>query len=218
MYYHLSALKSHFIWGKNKSLHNNTTAVSMTTLPNLREITLPRFSPVTALQSQKLLLLHVKYFSWNCMLYDLDHCLNWQGLVLYLKKGQAQPPRKESCCHLIFFVALVKDNALSSVHNNSPAHQKTINVFTVILDELFSQRGQEPKGHKCSQVLELLLQVRGRHAGGPVCIAFILARRLSSPRLMIPYRNSLIPISNSSWPQNGSEFYSPVFVKTVDGL
>lgn len=130
VYYHLSALKSHFIWGKNKCLCYNTAAVSMTPLPNLWGITLPRFSRVTALQSQKFLSFHVKYFAWNCILYEMDHCLSQQGLVLYLKKGQAQRPRKESCCHLIFFVvALLKDNALSSVHNNSSAHQKTINVF-----------------------------------------------------------------------------------------
>lgn len=67
---------------------------------------------------------------------------------------------------------------------------------TGIKDDHFPQRGQEPKGYQCSQALKLLLQVRGRHVGGSVCITLLLAKRLLSPRLMVLYRDSLIPIAN----------------------
>jgi len=50
VYYRLSALKSHFIWRKRKSLFNNIAVASMTTLFNPGEITLSQFSPITVLR------------------------------------------------------------------------------------------------------------------------------------------------------------------------
>lgn len=136
----ITCLHSNLIlYGVKTNLCNNTAAVSMTTLFNLGEITLSRFSPVTALfiwaissSEQKISLVTCEVF---CM--KLHTIGSWSlfepagASVVWKKKGQAWSPGKERCCHLIFFVvALLKDNALSSVHNNPSAHQKTTNVFS----------------------------------------------------------------------------------------
>lgn len=155
----------------------------------------------------------MKYFVWNCILYDPDHCLNQKGLVLLKKKKTKKPARlnhqEKKVVAIWFFLLLLPfwKTMLSVQFTITLQHIRNSQMCSsLILDELFSQRGQEPKGHKCSQALKLLLQARGRHAGESVCIALILARRLSSPRLMIPHRNSPIPTGNSPWLQNGHNF------------
>lgn len=142
------------------------------------------------------------------------------GASVVLKKRPGSTTKKRKFLPFDFFLLLAFwKTMLSAEFTITLQHiRKPQMCSTVILDELFSQRGQEPKGHKCSQALKVLLKARGRYARGSVCIAHILARRLSSPRLIIPYRNSLIPIANSPWLQNGPEFHFLVLVKIVDGL
>lgn len=116
----------------------------------------------------------------------------------------------------LFFCCLCERRVLSVQFTISLQSIRKPRIHSiVILDDHFPRRGQEPRGHQCSQALKLLLQARGRHVGGSVCIALLLARRLLSQRLMIPYRHLLIPAANSPWLQNGPQFYFLFLVKVV---
>lgn len=187
------------------------------------------FSPATALFSWTISSAEQTTFLVTCEVFwmKLHTIWSWSlfeaaGACVVFNKKKARLNHQEKKVVVIWFFFLLLPfwkTMLSVQFTITLQHiRKPQMCSTVILDKLFSQRGQEPKGHKCSQALKLLLQERRRHAGGSVCIALILAKRLSSPSLMIPYRNTLIPIGNSPWLQNGPQLYFLVLVKIVNRL